>query len=362
MYTIIFFAFTFASLAEENKVISSRYDDDSYAWKADKVFFSHGYYTVDNTTTQRDLWPIHYDIYCADRLNGYVELLVKNIQADVVQLFVHREELYIVFYDNHSYVVGSGYWASDITNSWYSSCHVLLYNAADKNIKLSYDIAFHEYIRDASIYSGRLYVITDNGIYCCYNNDTYAIHKFDGKSLNSIYENHMVFDDDILYFQEDDYVCSIDINTGNVKRETAIDDIYSKSYRDDKTDEYILKNYNHIVVNGLIYYCDEQNGITMAYDTDSKGTFIASYKEYHFLSFTDGIIKAGCIERDSEMNYIVYDCLLSIDENGKLSEQIGRDEDGRLVGNTSIPIGNDQYTLPIDVDINKVSVIDILRC
>lgn len=97
----------------------------------------------------------------------------------------------------------------------------------------------------------------------------------------------------------------------------------------------------------------------MAYDTMSKESFIASLKGYHFSVFTGGIIKATTVEKDSEQEYSSMDYLLRIDENGKLVECMERNE--LYVKDVSIPVGNGQYTTPVDVSVIEIDRIDLLK-
>ena len=171
----------------------------------------------------------------------------------------------------------------------------------------------------------------------------------------------MVFENGRLYFQEDDTIRSIDLADGSVRTEWTINDIeHTLPFEQAvKLESYAGRKFNYIVANGVIYSYDATVGITMAYDTVSKESFIASLKGYHISVFTDGVMKAATVEKDSEQEYSTTDYLLRIDENGKLAECMERNE--RYIKDVSIPVGNGQYTTPVDVSVIEIDRIDLLK-
>ena len=70
-------------------------------------------------------------------------------------------------------------------------------------------------------------------------------------------------------------------------------------------------------------------------------------------------MKAATVEKDSEQEYSSMDYLLRIDENGKLVECMERNE--LYVKDVSIPVGNGQYTTPVDVSVIEIDRIDLLK-
>ena len=358
---VILSLFAISSLASEDGVISTRYRDDSYAWTSDKIYVSHGYFTDDDEEHQDCLGPVHYDVFCADRTTGKAKRLFQSVQAEAVQLFADQDDLYVVSYTNHGYKDGTNEWDFYITTKWYSYCDVIVYDTLEEKTKASYSIAMPEYTKDIAVYDEKLYLITDKSIYCCDNGSTSGLYSFDGKSENDLSESHMVFENGRLYFQEDDTIRSIDLADGSVRTEWMINDIgHTLPFEQAvKLESYAGRKFKYIVANGVIYSYDATVGITMAYDTVSKESFIASLKGYHFSVFTDGIMKAATVEKDSEQEYSSMDYLLRIDENGKLVECMERNE--LYVKDVSIPVGNGQYTTPVDVSVIEIDRIDLLK-
>lgn len=340
--------------------VNASFNDKSYAWTSEMVYMTHWYLLEQEEL----LWkPIRFDLYGISRKNGNVELLLKNIEAGEAQLYAEGSNLYITQWTwesrEHGYLLDLDYYVY-----CHSDCKITQYSIETNEILDTYSFQMDEQVMDIAVYCGKTYVVTTESIYRLDGETPVALYTFDVERTNQYYR-HTIIEDNVLYFQEDNTICSLNLVTNEVKKIINYHPIETLPYEQWNKLENVARNtYDYIVKDGILYYYDAITGTTKAFDTRTGEEFEASDEGYHFAVFTDDIIKANTVAvetSEGEIEYTSVSHMLRINENGKLESYSDWDEwTNRSIQH--VPIGSGEYliieygyeeTMPNHMDIMK---------
>lgn len=270
----------FGNCFAEYKCMDFRASDsgmDAYAWNEDYLFIAHGYfYDTDYLYTWESR---HYSITSVNRENGETSVLFEKIDGRYVNLFIDGTTLFVIW---------------EVPGDALNSITVLGLDVYSNIIRFISTISLtaNEYLNDAVIYEECAYITTNQRIVRWDTRGMDTLYTYAGMPNNSFYNNHIIIDGDALYFQEDNFVMSLDLNTWDIRLICEIDVMNAEKGYSNYECRFKLGDwqYNYIVLDGVIYYYDVELQSTISFDMRKEEMTILSQDEIYFFCFSDDVI------------------------------------------------------------------------
>ncbi|MBQ6594813.1 MAG: hypothetical protein IJH78_04030 [Clostridia bacterium] len=258
---------------------------NSYAWNDRFLFIANGYEVEGEPIP----WVVsHYSLTRLDKKTGNTITLYKDLRGADLDLMISKDKM-VMFSQYHSYSNTPG---ED------GDCTVKVIDFDGNAILPEAVIDLGIFVRDHVLVDDVLYLITEERIFLWdfFNETINCIYK--GHDLcNDLYASHVIVYEGKLFFQEEEYIKSLNLNTWQVESITEIDyDENFDKYRFDDRDlpnHWLLidQSYNYVIVDNIIYHYDHTQKKLWMYDLDNKTTLFTNMADCHFSQFcTDGVV------------------------------------------------------------------------
>ena len=235
---------------------------DSLAWIDNQVFIAHGYWTNDDD--YYDSWePTNYMVSLVNLDNGQNRMCDKSLPGPLY-LVSDNEIIYVLIED-----------ISDVSDSYISS--IKLYRINDY-CKPVFEMNLEQRMLDCLVFNEIVYIATrDRILMYDGNSDVQTIYMARNEIQSSIDREHMMVENDYLYFLDGYEICRLDLLS------LSIDPLA-------KTDIINLTDYNHsyVVLNDVLYYWNDSMKATVALDINRHQSRVLSDKRYLFIQYYEG--------------------------------------------------------------------------
>lgn len=314
---------------------------DAYAWNEDYLFIAHGY-SCDGDYLRR--WESgNYSIMSVNRENGETSVLFERVYGRYVNLFMDGDVLFAIW---------------ENTNEICDSITLISIDVYSNVIKCMSTMCLlpNEYLNDAVVYEKCAFIITNKRIFKwnAYNINT--IYTFTGKSNNSFYYNHIIVDDGTLYFQEDSFIMSIDLNSEDVCLVCEINVMNEENGYDNYAQRFRLGSwqYNYAVINGVVYYYDVTSQHTVSFDILQKKMTILSFDEIYFFYLSDEmVIYRRVVKQNDELYCTTH--IVSIAGRDAVDFPYDKEVPWTKLEDFIIPIGFGEYIKPYTLKLYEDS-------
>ena len=268
----------------QNNTCLSHLGCDSYTWTEDTIIIAHGYwYPYDGEGIADYSWAAeHYSLTLYDRIQDESIILKTNIPASMLDVRLVNNDLFL-------------YCGSIIDGI--TTCSIEKLDVKTGRHVHGQQIQIQDVILDQLLYESTIYLFGIQHIYAwdIYDNSYWEIYDTMSNE-NHIYRNHAFVQNNILYFQDDQWICGYNIIEKTIKQLVCTDFL---QMHHGKRDYYlnseiirVLRNkYHFIVLSNILYYYDLDTKATVMIDLDTMEKEIVSEDEFYFIQVgPDGII------------------------------------------------------------------------
>lgn len=318
---------------------------NAYAWNEDYLFIAHGYsYDTDYLYTWESR---HYSISSVNRKNGETFVLFERIDGRYVNLFIDETTLFVIW---------------EVPGDSLNSITILGMDVRSNMVQFisTMSLTAKECLNDAIIYERCTYIITNQRIVRWDASSIDTLYTYAGKPNNSFYTNHIIIDGQALYFQEDNFVMSVDLNTWDIRLICEIDVMNEEKGYGNYECRFKLGDwqYNYIVIDSVIYYYDVEIQSTIAFDIQNEKMTVLSDDEIYFFYFSNDVIVYRKVEKQIDQLYGTTH-VVNITQSDSIDLRDGREIPHGKLDDIIIPIGYGEcikpYTLKLYEDDGECS-------
>ncbi len=312
--------------------------EEAYAWTDDYLFVASSY-RLENELEDWISW--HYSVSSINRQTKEKRLLVKEVYGQDVSLFIDGDGLYILWeMEGECYSVG---------------LMKLSVRSGLVNLVTTLNLEYFEYLRDAIVYNGNIILVTSSRVMEWDYYETQTLHVFRGEVGNSIYSNHVIIDEDILYCLEDSTIWAIDLITHSENEVRQVSTVQNMSFKN-RTDRQRITdwNYDYIIKHGILYYYDTNYDTdycaTIAVDLSDSESTVLTEDEVYFYSISNDQVAYSIIKNiDWELSATTY--ILGVSGCEKLDLEHGQKV--QWYKERLIPIGHGEFYKPDTSELIK---------
>ena len=236
---------------------------DSFAWTDEKIYIAHGYWT-----DPHEWMPTNYRLFTIDLKTGESAVLYEELQSP----------LHLVEYNGVIYVVFDHVIQNDMGNI------SLIYEVFELN-DLTHpllQITLDDRVYDTIIYQDNFFLVTTHEIILCNKQgEMQLIYTTTNEMYNEIENDHLIIENDYLYFIDGDTICRINLTNMAVE---SLASILMENISD--------FNHSYIVIDDILYYWDYDQEATVALNLQNKQKRIISDRFFLYSQYYKGGIIA----------------------------------------------------------------------
>lgn len=236
---------------------------DSFAWTEEKIYIAHGYWT-----DPHEWMPTNYRLLTIDLKTGNSIVLYDELQSP----------LHLVKDNDIIYAIFDHYIENDVGEDMF------IYEVFELN-DLTHpvlQITLDDRVYDTLIYQENFFLVTKNEIIICTKQgEMKLVYTTTNEIYNEIENDHLIIDNDYLYFIEGDTICRINLTSLTVESLVSILMENGSDY-----------NHSYIVIDDILYYWDYDKEATVALDLQNKQQKILSDRFFLFSQYYMGGIIA----------------------------------------------------------------------